>query len=401
MALWRSIGGMYRVGLTGADPFGSLLSIEKWGIPVENVEKIDGMQLNFLLRRRDLPAVRRICQKRGDTLDVLEKMGVFWSIRGLLRRPVLVLGLLLIVFLSVWAPGRVFFVFVDGNSSVPSNLILEQARFCGIDFGAKGRDIRSEKIKNALLSQIPELQWVGVNTQGCVAVISVRERTVQEAETPQFQVSSIVAVRDGVIREMTVLQGNPLCAVGQTVKAGQVLISGYTDCGICIQAGNAQGEIYAETLRQFSAVTPTTCAYRGEKQGETKKYSLLIGKKRINLYNSSGISDTECVRIYSEQYLTLPGGFQLPVAIAVEQYISYDTEIQTHPDPEGVLLPFMQDYLRRQMIAGRILTGFHTGTELDGFYRIDGIYGCYEMIGLTRPEERLEDYENYRTDSER
>lgn len=35
-------------------------------------------------------------------------------------------------------------------------------------------------MKNALLSAIPELQWAGVNTYGCRAVISVRERTLPE-----------------------------------------------------------------------------------------------------------------------------------------------------------------------------------------------------------------------------
>ena len=37
--------------------------------------------------------------------------------------------------------------------------------------------IRSEKVKNSLLQRIPQLQWAGINTDGCVAVISVREKT--------------------------------------------------------------------------------------------------------------------------------------------------------------------------------------------------------------------------------
>ena len=96
----------------------------------------------------------------------------------------------------------------------------------------------------------------GVNTSGCVATVSVRERTDPEVTEQDSAVSNIVASRDGFIVSATVTRGNFLCRVGQSVKAGQVLISGYTDCGICIQATRAEGEIYAQTSRDFAAVTP-------------------------------------------------------------------------------------------------------------------------------------------------
>lgn len=394
MALWRSLGGMIRVQLTSADIYGTLDAMDKRGILLEQVEPSDGMQLEFSFHRKDFMTVSRICENRGDELKVLGHLGILWQLRTLLHRPVLVLGLLGILFLALWTPGRVFFVFVEGNADVPTNLIIEKAAFCGIDFGANRRSIRSEQVKNTLLAEIPELQWVGVNTQGCVAVISVRERAVSPEEEKSYTVSSIVAARDGVIREMTVLEGSPLCVSGQAVRAGQVLISGYTDCGICIRAGNAKGEIYAETVRYFSAIYPAQRLKRVQKVDETKKYSLIIGKKRINFYNNSGISGGECVRIYLEQYLTLPGGFRLPIAIAIEQTISYETQIGTNPQPEEIILPYMTNYLQSQMIGGRILTSSENGAWVDGYYRIDAIFGCYEMIGLLRPEESLSEYEN-------
>ena len=395
MALWRSMEGMVQVQLTSADLYGTLALLESKGISLEELEPVDAMQMILQIRRKDLPRLERLCRRRGDALQIVSREGLCWAIRGLLRRPVFLLGMLGLLILSLWAPGRVFFVLVEGNGQVPTNLILEKAQICGITFGAERREIRSEQIKNALLEEIPQLQWVGVNTQGCVAVISVRERAAAETPEHKYSVSSIVAVRDGVIREMTVLSGNALCTPGQAVHAGQVLISGYTDCGLCIRAGNAQGEIYGETIRTFSAIYAATTGHRGEKLGETKKYSLILGKKRINLCNSSGISGGECVRIYSEQYLTLPGGFRLPIAIAVEQTISYDIQLQTREDPEQILLPFMTNYVRSQMIGGKILTQAHSGIWVDGIYRIDGIYGCYEMIGRVRPEERLNEHEDH------
>ena len=55
----------------------------------------------------------------------------------------------------------------------------------------------------------------------------------------------------------------------------------------------------------------------------------------------------------------------------------------------------MTNYVRSQMIGGKILTQAHSGIWVDGIYRIDGIYGCYEMIGRVRPEERLDEHEDH------
>ena len=162
--------------------------------------------------------------------------------------------------------------------------ILSAAEDCGIVFGASRRRVRSEKTKNALLSAIPQLQWAGVNTSGCVATISVRERTeAVQAEDSKF-IQSIVAIRDGYVLSATVTEGTGLVIPGQSVQKGQILISGYTDCGICIRAEGAAGEVMAQTSRELEAVMPAKYDQRTQNREVRKHYSLLIGKKRIKLW---------------------------------------------------------------------------------------------------------------------
>ena len=395
---WR---GTVTLRLVSAQWENSLEALRNAGIILENVVLIDQLTISFSVRQQNLELVQTIARKRGEKLEIDSRRGVIYKIRGLIRRPVLVAGMLLLLWLSVWAPGRVFFVLVDGNVTVPANLIMEQAAKCGVDFGASRKAVRSEKVKNALLEIMPQLQWVGVNTYGCVAVISVTERQVQEVPQQTHQVTSMIAICDAVVGEMTVLQGNAVCTVGQAVKKGQVLISGYTDCGICIRATQAQGEVYGETRRNLCAVIPINYQARGEILSVSKKYGLIIGKKRINFDNSSGISGGECVRIYSERYITLPGGFRLPVAIVTEQWITYAPTACTLEDPALILQPLIADYLRSQMIGGRILLSSQVVSRTEDLFRIDGIYSCYEMIGIIRTEENFAEYENYRTDGKR
>jgi hypothetical protein len=174
------------------------------------------------------------------------------------------------------------------------------------------------------------------------------------------------------------------------VTKGQVLISGYTDCGLSIRADRAEGEIMAQTNRQISAVTPDFQLTKGSIIRSEKKFSLIIGKNRINFYKDSGILDTTCVKMYSENYMTLPGSFYLPVILLTEEWIYYDLTESETVDAETVLLDFADRYLASQMIAGQIL---HRSEAVDGNV-LEGEYACLEMIGQVRYEESLPEDED-------
>ncbi len=381
---------MVNLEITTSENSGAFRAIADGGIEIFHTRQIDDLTARFQVTRGNFPAVKSLCQSRGDTIRLVGRDGVYWVLKSLLRRKLLLAGGLLLVFLALFLPSRVLFIRVEGNETIPANQILEAAESCGICFGASRRQVRSEKVKNALLERMPELGWVGVNTQGCTATISVWERTVTQATESETQgCGNIVAVLDGVITECTATQGNLLCAPGQAVLAGEVLISGYIDCGICIQAVQAEGEVYAETRRNLTAVVPSEYQKRAEAAEEGKKISLIIGKNRINLWKDSRIWDTTCGRIYEEYYLTLPGGFRLPVALAVETYTAWDTEAAALDESEGesLLAAFARDYLKQQMVAGRMDSEDYTFTGADGSYRLFGSYICTEMIGK---RQRLE-----------
>lgn len=395
MDFWKSLGGMLQVKLTSADLAGTLGAINTAGITIYHVQEESELVLRFDVQRRDYRRLRALTKKRGEKLELSRRQGLYWVLRQFVRRPVLMMGILLILMLTLYLPTRILFVEVEGNHQIPAQQILERAEGCGIGLGASRRMVRSERMKNLLLSSIPDLQWAGINTYGCRAVISVRERTQPEEKSEEHGISSIVATREGVIREMTVLRGEPMCKVGQAVKAGQVLVSGYMDRGICIRGTRAQGEVFAETERNLTAVLPSDYVVRSKKTRSEKKYSLIIGKKRINFYKGSGISDSSCDKMYSVRYLTLPGGFRLPIALVTEEWVYHDTEDITMEENQAkqILTNSARRYLLSVMTAGQIQTPHENLQLSDGIYCLKGRYACLEMIGKTRLEENLDSYE--------
>ncbi len=394
MDLWKSLNGMVQMEMICADPGTAITQINHTGITLHHADRAEeDIITRFYVRRQDVKKLKQLAEKRGYELLLFREVGIYWIIRRLIKRPILTVGVLLFLFLAMFLPTRVFFFEIEGNTTIPSRLILEKCQQCGISFGASRREIRSEKMKNALLEAIPQLQWAGINTYGCRAVISVGDRT--QAEQPQTDngVCSIVATRDGVITQCTATRGNLICRTGQAVKAGEVLISGYTDCGIAIQATRAQGEIYAATNRSVTAVLPEKWQSQASKTATEKKYSVIIGKKRINFYKGSGISDASCDKMYSESYVTLPGGFQLPVIFVTETLIFSDETGVTLSQPD--LSGFADRYLQQQMVGGTVVSCQEDIWTEDGLYKYQGNYACTEMIGQVRNEEIIKPYEQH------
>ena len=385
----KTLSGRLILEFTGAHPEGSLDALLQAKISLSRVIKVSDLTYRISIHRRDYPGVYQILKRRGDKVERIRKQGLFWWGNALLRRPVLLLWVTLLFALTFWIPSRIFFLSVEGNETIPSRWILAAAEDCGIRFGVSRKQVRSEKVKNALLAAEPRLQWAGINTYGCRAVISVRERREEQAPEPENIVSSLVAEQDGYILSATVTGGNALCAPGDAVTKGQVLISGFTDCGIYIRATRAEGEILAQTNRKLRAVLPENQVAVRE-VGETKyKISLLIGKKRINLWKDSRISDTGCGRMYEEYYISAPGGFRLPLALCVDRYREYAPE-PGNISPEGatVLLgKFSEDCLLSQTVAGQILEKQEKISRSDGLYRLEGSYVCREFIGRERREQ--------------
>lgn len=372
-----------------------LYDLSLYGITLHHIRMQDELTASFCIRQSHYQIVVTLVETSDGRITESVPASAALLVKNILSRPVLILGAVMILLLTLLIPTRILFLEVTGNEQLTRFEILEAASKCGLKFGTVRRDVRSESIKNHLLAELSGLKWVGVNTHGCVAIISVQERATVSIEQNMCMVSSIVASCDGVIRELTVKSGNPLCYVGQAVKRGQLLVSGYSDCGRCIYGTRADAEIYAQTKHTMSISSLPKTIKREHRLEFSKKIGLIIGKKRINFYKGSGISDATCVRMYMEYPLTLPGGFQLPISFCVQEETSY-ASVSTDADPvksEAIMKTSALTYLHSQMVAGVVVQENYQVTEWDGAVHMLGLYTCDEMISQTRNEEIIINYE--------
>ena len=391
MELWWRLRGWKRLRLTSADCPARLREIAD-RVPLEDITLSDGVTAEFRCLGSQVPLIR---VRDGEQLEAIGEGGLPKYLKNLWAWRRLVMFALLLGLLTVLLPTRVFFFRVEGNGELPERYILEQAAKCGVSFGAARRDLRSEQVKNQLLKAIPELRWAGVNTQGCTAVITVALRDPGENREEDLP-GDIVAVADGVVTECYPRAGSCLAAPGQAVQKGTVLISGVTDLGRVTHLGRAEGEIYGLTRREIEIRLPGKTLLKQSTGQSIRKFSLLIGKKYVNFSNDSGIFMGSCVRMRTVNYLTLPGGFQLPAALVTDTYFLCETSDAPRED-WGPLEDAARRFVRERMTAGVILS---ERLHREG-YALSAEFECRELLGVFRPGVYMERDSNERENRER
>lgn len=367
------------------------------GVVIRNIVFLDPLTSEFEILYQDFKKTDRTLSSGGRRVEykIIHKDGWLWVLKRILHRPVLVTGLVLFLLFALLIPSRILFIRVEGDEALTEKQILSQAHQFGIRFGSRKRDVRSEQVKNALLGAIPELQWVGINTSGCVATIHVRERSVVKPPVSEYNnISSLVASHSGVVNQIVVLKGTAQCSIGEQVDVGDLLISGYTDSGLKVSAEHADGEVYAYTLRNQTVIAPKILRQKVKVKEKHTCIFLRIGKKLLKIWNDSGIHRVTCDKMYDEYVLTLPGEFQLPVSMIIQTCFvceCSDSFTKSSANYEWIRV-FSEKYLQGQMLAGQICSSRETITEEEDYYLLMGSYACNEMIGKVKYEEIINNH---------
>jgi hypothetical protein len=170
--------------------------------------------------------------------------------------------------------------------------------------------------------------------------------------------------------------------VGDTVFAGQQLVSGYDERGEVLRFVGAEAEVYAQTIRQLSLISPSQWVIKGKKNASTTKYSLIIGKKLINFNNSCGISMVTCDRISKRYPLMLPGGFELPVYVLQERIVDHTIAQYHSQDPAEFawIYEAAEAYLENVGMVGYIESTIFDELSVTDVAAYYGEYFCVEMI---------------------
>lgn len=387
--MWRVIWfflGVSRLSITGASPEWCMQRLAKARVAFHFGAKPDEFTAEVWVLRRDEARAAQLIRMGGCDCEVLEHGGFAAVFGGLGKRPVLLILLAAAIAAAIVVPKFVFFYAVEGNETVPSAQILRELRELGVGFGTYGPSIKPQELKNQMLLRIPKLQWLTVQQSGMCARVVVRERPDKEPVLDRKAPTDVIASCAGVLTRVEAVAGNCLCAPGQAVAGGELLVSAYTDFGFKTQVTAARAEIYAETVRQAVCVLPETKTVKDGRTAARCAVSLLVGRRRISLFGAA-MPERACEKETKIRYLTLPGGFSLPLGIAITRICEYDTREETlrAQNAEKQLLEQVQADAKRDMIAGTVRDCSVRTEQSGGCIRLYASLRCEEMIARMRP----------------
>ena len=246
----------------------------------------------------------------------------------------------LFVCLLLLSQSIIWDIRVYGNENVSSDKIIQLLKNLDFHIGSSARNINLDRLHNQFLLASDNISWISVNIDGVVANVEVREYRDGVTDHPlDTAPRNIVASADGQIAMITVEAGKKVVEVGQTVKKGELLISGIIDSqSQGARYEHASGCIYAYVNKQINVDIPLNVTEKHYTGGEYKNISLDFFGKTINIFPNSRNLGANCDRIIEKHRLVLFGRFAVPVTIITEKFYEYTEDSRTLTLKEGTEL---------------------------------------------------------------
>ncbi len=230
----------------------------------------------------NFPLLRPLSRKAGCPIRIQGKAGFPFLFYRFKKRRGLVAGLILFFLFLYTASGFIWFIEITGAEELAEESLRATAEDLGLSPGTLKRGLDFYSLEREFLLARRDLSWVGFEIRGTKLEIRVVEKTLPEEDFRDVT-SDLVASKDGLIEKILVLSGEARVEAGDTVREGEILVSGiltahYQEGEEVIEgeagAVRARGEVWARVWYEFSAAYPLT-EYTRERTGNRTAFHTL------------------------------------------------------------------------------------------------------------------------------
>lgn len=226
-------------------------------IYIWDIQKKDYTTIKAKIGLENFSRLREIVRKTDSTVTVASKHGFPFIIRNIKRRKLFYATLLSIFILVYIMSSFVWMIEIVGVKTVDSEKIMKQLYAEGLREGVFKGKLDKRHIENRVLIAMPELSWIGIQIRGTKAVVEVVEKREEPQIISRSDACDIVAAKDGVISKILALNGDPMVKDGETVRKGQVLVTGtIVREGLEVRKVHSMAQISARTWYEAAEEIP-------------------------------------------------------------------------------------------------------------------------------------------------
>lgn len=384
--LWRLARGQVRVRVTGASlpRFLNLCAAE--GLTLRRMERTAWNEMYATLSVAEFRALRRYMGRTGCRVHIVERRGMpFLAVR--LRPRIGLWGGLVLLALLCWVLcAHIWSIEVHIDPALDEAEVMQQLDELGVHIGARISQLDTRSIRWSMFGMQPNMTFLSLNIRGNSLTIEAYGVTPPEEKIDQDAIVKVVAAREGVIKSVQALEGQPMVQAGDAVETGDTLISGLvppTREGGGYRLTHARGEVEAYTVHRVTAaraLETESKVYTGKVQ---RQYALVLGNHRLNLYIGSGIDGGTCDKIIETRTLRLSDSVVFPVSLVVQTYVFYEREPQMAAveDLRVEMLSRALEQIASDM-GGSVTEHSETLTEQNGAAVLEMTVHAVEQIGV-------------------
>lgn len=318
--------------------------------------------------------MHRLARKAGVVTRVTERYGLPFLIHRYRKRLGILIGVLFFALFLTVMQQFIWVIRIEGNEQIDSRILTNALADLGVHRGSfKGR-IDAGVLREELVIRVDGLAWAALNIRGTTATLLVRERVRPPEKIDTDVPANVVAARDGQIKRLEVTDGRALLRVGDTVREGEIIVSGVNeDRWGMTHLVRANARVIAHIPESLKIEVPLV-QEEYVLTGEIKKrrYLELFGV-RLPLFLYRGLEgDYKLERITRSPKLF---GLELPFLITRENYLFYETRLE-EISPESALR-IAERALRRQETENwgdTILSADRSAEVVDGMLCLTGRY---------------------------
>lgn len=264
----------------------------------------------------------------GIKVKVLSKHGLPFFVNKNKNRCGILVGFAIFLIIIKFLSSYIWYIDIIGNNRISNTEILKICNEIGIKEGIKSNSIDSKNDANKIILANKEIAWASLNVEGCKLTVNISE-TEENTYTGNLP-SNIKAKADGIITKIKASNGETVVKIGDTVRKGDVLISGVKSSAQSTIFLQSIGEIYAKTTRVYKEYKPFNETIKLTKNKTHNKSVLKVFNVTFPLFIGK-IGDIKVLK-KSEHPLSLFGK-NLPIGIISIKYKDiYKKEISNTKD---------------------------------------------------------------------
>ena len=304
------------------------------------------------------------------------------------HRPGLLVGALLSIVLCVYFSLIVWDIQISGNENISDGYIQNILKENGLELGVYRDSVDVDKIVSNILIKDGKFGWFSINFRGTTAFVEVMEFEKKNNDNTDTAPQNIVAARDGYILELAVDNGVAAIKRGESVKAGDLLISGIVDSnthGYLLE--RAKGSVIAEVFDRYKIEVP----YKREEKtytGESKREkSVIFFSKGVKVCKKGGKVGEMCDIIEEVERIDLFDNVKLPIFVSDKLYNGYEIrEYEMTPEAAAsYAYAELENTLELITKEGEIISKSVNGYATDTAYVIE--LEVYRTAEISKPQK--------------